>query len=101
MANVKVQWALPDTRESGRPLPVSEIARVDIEISADGENFGAIGSFPPDVLETTVEALDTGDWLFRGTVVHVSGKVSDPLFASVAIDESKPGALKALTVALQ
>lgn len=101
MADVKVRWELPDTRDSGRSLSVDDIARVDIALSADGVNFSDIGPFTPDVLETTVEALDTGDWTFRGIVVDKRGKQSDPLFGSISVDESKPGPLKALVVTLQ
>ena len=101
MANVKLLWELPDTRISGGPLVVDDIARVDIELSADGVNFASIGSFPPSVLETTVEALDTGEWQFRGVVVDKKGKASDPMFATVVVDESAPGPLKTLIAVLQ
>ena len=101
MANVKILWELPDTRTSGGPLAADDIARVDIELSADGVNFASIGSFSPDVLETTIEALDTGEWLFRGIVVDKKGKASDPLFATVVVDESAPGPLKTLVAVLQ
>lgn len=93
MANVRVQWSLPTTRESGRALDPTDIRHVRIEISADGgANFGLIGDFTPDVLETLVQDLDFGTWTFRGLVADTKGRVSQPVVRSVEIaDNSPPG----------
>jgi hypothetical protein len=99
MANVRVNWVLPATRESGNPLPVADIDHVGIEVSADGVTFASVGTFLTDVLETLVEGLDTGVWVFRGTVTDVKGRVSKPAVRSVTIDESAP-AVVALTLTL-
>lgn len=92
MANVKVQWSLPTTRESGNPLAVDDIDHVAVELSADGVNFAVLGTFPPNVLETVVEALDTGEFSFRGTVVDKKARRSKPYLTSITIDETAPAA---------
>lgn len=96
MADVKVLWELPTTRDSGRPLKVEDIDYVRLEMSADeGVNFVTIDVFAPDVLETIVPELEIGTWVFRGTVVDKKARESDPVVASIVIeDESAPGPLK-------
>lgn len=102
MANVNVVWSLPVTRESGKPLNVSDIDRVEIEISADaGANFGLVGKFGTDVTSTLLEAVDVGDWIVRGTVYDKAGRQSKPLLASFSIaDTTPPSALQTLQVTL-
>jgi len=102
MANVKVSWVLPTTRKSGRPLAVGEIELVEIEQSADGGvNYGLIGGFSTDVLETQVNDLEPGEWFFRGTVVDAAGRRSDPVAGSIVIaDVTPPGELLSLTLTL-
>jgi len=92
MANLIINWILPTQRESGRPLPVSEIRHVSVElgVSATGP-FTALGDFPPSVLTTTVEDLAAGEWSVRATVTDIRGKVSKPTIASDFADESAPG----------
>jgi len=102
MANVKVQWVLPTTRESGKPLDPADIDHVRIEVSADGGvTFGLIGDFGPNELEADVNDLDFGTWVFRGLVADSKGRVSQPMFGSIVIeDTTAPGALESLTVSL-
>jgi hypothetical protein len=105
MQNVKVVWVLPTTRESGRPLAVEDISHVRIELSADGgQSYARIDDFTPDVLETTVEALDVGTWTFRGLVADKQGRVSAPVIASVEIvppgDTTAPSPLVTLVLNL-
>lgn len=102
MANVKVLWALPTTRESGKPLAPSDIKHVRIEVSANGgQTYALIGDFPPSVLEADVQDLDFGTWTFRGLVVDKEGRVSPPLVATfVNEDTTGPSALEALQVEL-
>lgn len=103
MSNVLVKWQLPTTRESGRPINPADIAHVDLQMSADGgDQYVSVGTFGPDVLETTVTELEPGAWWFRGIVVDKAGKASSPRAASIAIaDDTAPGALLDLTLALQ
>ena len=102
MANIRVQWGLPTTRESGKPLSAGAISRVKLEISADeGANWGLFGEYGPSTLETTVTDLEPGVWSFRGTVFDTAGRVSKPLVASVTIeDTTPPSALPSLTLTL-
>lgn len=91
MANVRVQWALPTTRESGKPLNPADIEAVSIEISADGgANYAPVGDFAPNVLETTVADVDFGEFFFRGTVRDTKGRVSNPVVASIVNEDSTP-----------
>lgn len=102
MANVNVSWALPVTRESGKPLDPADISHVRIEVSADaGETFALVNDFPSDVLQTVVEGLDPGTWVFRGLVADVKGRVSAPVVTSITIeDTTAPGELLNLTIEL-
>jgi hypothetical protein len=52
MARVTVNWVLPTTRESGKPLAVSAIKDVLIEVSADGTSYTTVGRYPPTTLTT-------------------------------------------------
>lgn len=98
--NVTLQWALPTTRESGKPLPVADIQHVVVEVSANGGvDWAQVGTFPPSVLSTQVTDLDFGTWLFRGIVVDTKGRPSAPLEATlVNEDTSPPSALLTLEV---
>jgi len=101
MANLKIDWTLPTQRESGKPLPVGEIKHVLIEISADGVNFGPVGTFPPTVLTTEVQDVDVGEWTVKGRAVDLKDRASQPVTASLVIaDETPPGALPTLTLTL-
>lgn len=91
--NVTLTWALPTTRESGKPLAVTDIQYVAVEVSADaGASWALIGTFPPDVLATAVTDLDFGTWNFRGTVVDTKGRASAPLTAVLVNEDTSPPA---------
>jgi hypothetical protein len=100
--NVTLNWALPTTRESGKPLAVTDIQHVSIEVSANGGvDWALVGTFPPNVLSAPVTDLDFGTWLFRGIVVDTKGRPSAPLEALVVNeDTSPPSALVSLTTVL-
>lgn len=103
MANVKLTWTLPTVRKpSNRPLPVDEIAGVEIAASADGgATFAVLDVLPPTVLETIVNELEPGEWFFRAVVVDKAGKRSAPKTGSILVpDESPPGEVPTLTLAL-
>lgn len=102
MANLRVRWVLPTTRDSGKPLNPADIANVKLEISADlGVNYVVLGTFPPNVLETLVQDIDYGDWYVRGTVEDTAGRVSDPAVASVLNPDTTPPGALALTLSLE
>lgn len=101
MANLLIGWVLPKVRDSGRSLPVEQIAHVEIDLSADGVNFAALGPFTPDVLATEVSDLDIGQWLVRGVVVDTKGRRSEEYISSVEVeDDTPPGALQSITLTL-
>ena len=102
MPNVHVSWEVPETRESGLPLPTNEIDSVVIELSADGgNNFVEIQRFPPTVTSFTQTELEPGDWHFRGYVLDTAGRASAPVSASINIpDNSAPGPLNSLNLSL-
>lgn len=89
--NVTLQWALPNTRESGKPLAVTDIQYVDVMVSADaGATWAPIGAFPPSQLSTQITDLDFGTWLFKGVVVDTKGRSSQPLVATLVNEDSTP-----------
>lgn len=91
MANVRVRWVLPTERESGRPLAVTDIDHVRIEISADGgANYALVGDFPPNVLETVVADVDFGEWTFRGIVEDTKGRLSQPSVDTIVVEDTTP-----------
>lgn len=96
--NVTLNWALPTTRESGKPLALADIQHVVVDVSADGgASWALIGTFPPSVLSTQLTDLDFGTWQFRGVVVDTKGRPSQPLEATlVNEDTSAPSALVTL-----
>lgn len=102
MANVKLKWSLPTTRQSGKPLAPADIQSVELAQSADGGNsFGVIDVLPPSVLETTVNELEPGEWFFRGVVVDSAGRRSNAVVKSIVIpDTTPPGELPTLTLEL-
>ncbi len=89
--NVTLVWALPTTRASGKPLAVTDIKHVVIEISAnDGNSWALLGEFPPQVLSTDLTDLDYGTWTFRGVVVDTKDRPSDPLLATLVNEDTTP-----------
>jgi hypothetical protein len=101
MANLRVTWVLPTTRESGKPLAPADIAGVDLELSADGGvNYASLGVKPGT--EFVITELEPGEWFVRGKVVDTKGRVSAPLTGSAVIeDATAPGALVALALTVE
>jgi hypothetical protein len=100
-SNLVLSWVLPTTRASGKPLAVKDIKHVLVEISVDNVTFGPLGTYPSDVLSTSVNELEVGTWYFRGVVVDTADRVSTPMFASYEVlDVSPPSPLGTLVVAL-
>ena len=104
MANVRVTWTLPTTRESGKPLNPADIRGVSIELSADGEAFAEIGEFPPTELSTVVQDLEPGLWAFRGTVIDTKARPSAPVVNMIDIpvpeDTTAPSPLLTLDLGI-
>jgi hypothetical protein len=102
MANLKVTWTLPTTRESTKPLNPADIRGVEIQLSADlGTTFTKLEEYPPAVLETVITELEPGEWRVRGIVYDTNNRASKPLVATLVIpDNTAPGALTQLTLDL-
>jgi hypothetical protein len=102
MANVRLNWSLPTTRESGKPLNPADIAGVEIAVSADaGQNYVVSDVVTPATLETLFTDMEPGTWMFRGVVVDVAGKRSRDKFAQVVVpDLTPPGTLVTLEATL-
>lgn len=91
---VNVNWLLPITRESGKPLDLSQIAAVELSLSVDNVNFTAYSEFPSTVLSTVIPELEIGEWFVRGVVRDTAGRKSKPVVKSIVIpDETPPGTL--------
>lgn len=102
MANIRVQWVLPTTRESGKPLAVTDIRHVRVEMSADaGASYTLVSDFPPDVLGTLVQDADFGEWTFRAACVDTRGRVSDWTVGSVLIEDTTPPSAPTITLTLE
>jgi hypothetical protein len=103
MNNAKVTWDLPTTRESGGPLPVEEIAGVDVSMSADlGANWTALGRVEPSELqEMSINDLAPGDWIFRMVVRDTDDRPSTEVDAPFKIeDETAPSGVTNTNVEL-
>ena len=97
MNNIQVVWILPTVRTEGGPLPVSEIANTEIEMSADaGATWTNVGFFTPDILSVPINDLPPSDqYQVRGRVKDITGQVSLnwAVEAFTLIDGSPPGDL--------
>ena len=101
MANVRLAWTLPTTRVQGEALPESEIAFVEIQMSADGgANYSGLAQVAPPILEFVAQDLNPGTYLFRGIVEDVDGRRSAAADATADI-LSVPNALGTFTVTIE
>lgn len=99
--NVTVAWVLPLTRQGGGPLPLSEIAHTQVELSADGgDNFGLLVQVPPNgIQQAFVPDLEIGQWIFRITVVDTDGRSGTPYLEDVTVaDDTPPNGVTDVTV---
>lgn len=99
--NAVVSWDLPASRESGNPLPQSDIAHVAVSLSADqGANFGFLENVSPPDVDHLIPDLEDGDWIVRLTVVDIEGVAGVEVDTSFVIDTSAPGPVTNVNVAL-
>lgn len=94
MNDATFMWELPTTRESGNPLPVEEIAFVEIALSADGgANFSVLGNIAPPTVDLVQADLVDGDYYARAVVVDTNGERSPENVIPFAVDTSAPSAV--------
>ena len=103
MKNVTCTWNLPTTRESGRPLDISDIQHTQVLMKAD-----AAPSFTPiDTVGPTAEQsifigdVDIGQWVIRLIVVDTDGRESAPVDTSFEVlDETPPSSVTGVGITL-
>jgi hypothetical protein len=103
MKSVKIEWDLPTTRASGFPLAASDIAEVEVSMSADaGQNWVVIGSVLPDGVQEFLQTeLEIGDWHFRLVVVDTNGlRSANHDEVATVPDETAPSALANVIVTI-
>lgn len=73
-----VSWTLPTQRVDGTPLPVSEIAQIEVEVLRDG-SLVASDAFPPSVTSFTYQRELPPNYTlcYRARTVDTEGLVSD------------------------
>ena len=103
MKNVRISWDLPTTRESGFPLNVSEIAYVEVFLSADlGANFVSLNQVVPPTVDLFIPDVDVGEWIFRLVVVDTEDKQSVAVDTSVVVpDGSNPSSVVNVVVTFE
>lgn len=68
MATVSIPITTPTTRSDGSSLDPSEIARMDVELSADnGQTFTNVGQAAPGQPTFDLSGLSPGSYLSRST----------------------------------
>jgi len=102
MRDATINWVLPTERESGRPLPLSEIAGTQVSLSADGgANWTQIDTVPAaDPQTVSVQDLDNGDWIVRFEVADTDGRIGAPYDHAFVSDDTAPGQVTNVEVIL-
>lgn len=102
--NIRGTWVLPTVRDSGGPLPITEIDRTDIEVSLDaGATWTPLISVASgNTQEFFLPDAAPGQWDFRGVVFDTAGRFSPPVGGSVVVpDETAPGPITDLNITLE
>jgi len=99
VSNIRINWTLPTTRESGKPLAVTDIKYVRLELSANGVDFSPLNNVVPPAVSLLVTDLEPGTWTVRATVVDTRDRVSKSVIGAATIeDNSAPGVVTDLTL---
>ena len=102
MATVRLTWAAPTTRASGKPLNPADIAGFVVEQSVDGGAFTKLPDSPPATTQRDVANLGPGVWAFRVSCFDTKNRTGAPQTGTVTIsDDTPPSAVLNLTVAIQ
>lgn len=102
MRDATFTWVLPTERESGRPIPLNELAGTQVSLSADaGANWTEIDNVPAGAEQTvSVQDLDNGDWIVRFEVADTEGRVGQPYDHPFVSDDTAPGQVTNVEVIL-
>lgn len=102
MKTAVVTWDLPIARTSGNALDISEIAGIDISLSADlGVTFVLLGTLlATDLQERIIPDLVDGDYVVRLVVNLVTGEQSAGVDTPFLIDTSAPNNVTNVLVSL-
>jgi len=101
MKDAHISYDLPTTRESGLPLPAAEIAGVEISLSADaGANFVVVDTVVPPSMGLDITQLENGTWIARLIVIDTAGQRSMTVDQPFVSDDSAPGIVTNVNVAL-
>lgn len=97
---VNITWDLPSTRTSGNALDPTDIAGVDVSLSADGgANFTLTDTIlPSDTQAVTYPDLVDGDYSIRLVVRLVAGQVSTGIDTPFILDTSDPENVANITI---
>jgi hypothetical protein len=102
--DAELNWTLPTTRTSGRPITPAELTGTEVGISADGgANYALLNGgvpFPTSVLQAVVPELEPGVWLFSAQWVAANGGRSTRITATVTVEDTSPPVPGTLTVLL-
>jgi hypothetical protein len=101
MAHLKLNWAAPTTRTSGRPLRASDIAGFSLSRSHDGGEFERVPDFAADATEHTIENIEPGIWAFRLACFDTNNRSGAAAEGSIEVpDDSPPGVVLNLTLSI-
>jgi len=102
MKNALIKWVLPDTRESGGPLPIDEVASTEISMSADlGANWTVIRDVPAPTAEWQLSDLAPGDYMLQLVAIDTDGRrATDTPFSFNIKDETNPSPVTNVSVEL-
>lgn len=100
MKNVLVSWEFPTTRKAGGVLPLDQISRVAVQLSADGGNtFSDPVNVTPPTANIPFNDLPFGSYAVRLVVHDTDGLTSDGVeMPFLVADDSAPGDVQNVTV---
>lgn len=101
MAHLRITWAPPATRTSGRPLKHEDIAGFTLSHSHDGGEFERLPDLAATATEHVIENIEPGPWTFRLACFDTGNRTSAAAEGSIEIpDDSPPGVVLNLTLAV-
>lgn len=101
MPTVRLNWAPPVTRASGKPLKPGDIAGFMIESSIDGAPFTKRPDAAAGATTADIAIAEPGAWRFRVSCFDTKNRTGAPAEGSIAVeDDTPPGVVLNLTVSI-